>query len=73
MTLPTDFNYFLLNGQNKTKLNEMISHCAANTLFWNWTGEVVITYGTRVWSRNNGIQEIIQWDDEIHEEVSTIE
>ena len=69
--LPKDFaSEFLLNDQNKIKLNQMVCECASNPLFWNWDGEIVITRGTRVWSRSDGVNDLaeMKWDDGIHEE-----
>ena len=59
---------FLLNTTNKVRLNEIIQKHAANPLFWQWSGEVTVTVGKRVWTRSDGIRDIMVWQDELHEE-----
>ena len=66
--LPDDLKDFFLNEDNKKNFYQIIQKQAANPLFWEWTGEVTITFGQRSWSRNDGVKDIVQWRDEVHEE-----
>lgn len=67
--LPTNFGkVFLSNNKNKIKFNDLIQRVAANPLFWTFTGEVVITFGNKVWSRNDGPKEIMRFVPEVHEQ-----
>ena len=59
---------FLLNSENKTRFNALIQKHATNPLFWQWSGEIVTTYGKKFWSRNEGVREIGEWMDAVHEE-----
>ena len=52
--LPDDLKDFFLNEDNKKNFYQIIQKQAANPLFWEWTGEVTITFGQRVWSMNDG-------------------
>ena len=61
---PDDLKDFFLNEDNKKNFYQIIQKQAANPLFWEWTGEVTITFGQRVWSRNDGVKDIVQWRDE---------
>ena len=65
---PDDLKDFFLNEDNKKNFYQIIQKQAANPLFWEWPGEVTITFGQRVWSRNDGVKDIVQWRDEVHEE-----
>ena len=66
--LPADIDSFLKNDGNKTELNKLISQLAARPTTWTWDGEVVVTYGKRVMSRSDGVQDIMRWIDGVHEE-----
>ena len=60
---------FLSNNENKIKLNSLIQKVGSDPLFWNnWTGEVVISHGTRVWSIHDGPKDIMRFIPEVHEE-----
>ena len=59
---------FLQNSSNKTRLNELIQKYAASPLSWQWSGEVTVTFGKKVWTRSDGIRDIMVWQDELYEE-----
>ena len=46
---------FLSNSENKTKLNAIIQKHCANSLLWEWSGEVAVTFGKRIWARSDGL------------------
>ena len=66
--LPENLQEFLLNSDNKTNLNHLFQKQASNPIFWQWPGEVVTTYGKKVWSRHDGVKELGTWIDQVHEE-----
>ena len=59
---------FFLNEDNKKNFYQIVQKQAANPLFWEWSGEVTISLGKRVWSRSDGVKDLIQWRDEVQEE-----
>ena len=59
-------DFFLSEDQNN--FYQIIQKQAANPLFWEWTGEVSITFGQLVCSMNDGVKDIVQWRGEMHEE-----
>ena len=52
---------FFQSSVNKTKLIEIIQKHAVNPLFWQWSGEVTVWLGQRVWSRSDSVREIMVW------------
>ena len=68
MPEPKKMKEFLQNSSNKIRLNEIIQKYAASPLSWQWSGEVTVTYGRQVWTRSDGIRNIMVWQDNLFEE-----
>ena len=66
--LAQDFPSFLLNSENKTNLNKLISEIAAREITWNFRGEVLVTYGRGVRSNTDGPVLDMRFTDDVHEE-----
>ena len=59
---------FFQSSVNKTKLIEIIQKHAVNPLFWEWSGEVTISFGKWIRSRSEGVRDIMVRQDALHEE-----
>ena len=66
--LPTDFSLFFKNDKNKGDLNMLIAKHITNPDSWDWGKEVLVTYRKKVLALSDGIQEIYQWQEDVHEE-----
>ena len=47
---------FFQSSVNNTKLIEIIQKHAVNPLCWQWSGEVTVSLGQRVWSRSDDVK-----------------
>ena len=66
--LPTDFSLFFKNDENKGDLNMLIAKHITNPDSWDSGKEVLVTYKKKVLARSDGIQEIYQWQEDVHKE-----
>ena len=58
---------FFQSCVNKTKLIEIFQKHAVNPLCWQWSGKVTVSLGQRVWSRSDGVKEMV-WQDALYKE-----
>ncbi len=66
--LPKDLSLFLKNDENKTDLNMLIAKHIMRPDSWTWRKEVVVTYNRKVLTSSDGVQEIYNWIQDVHEE-----